>query len=344
MFRDPERVAALLNDPKRPVQFIFSGKAHPKDNGGKELISRVVQMAKRPEFRRRVVFLEDYEMNVARHMVPGRRRVAEQPPPAARSVRDQRHEGRRQRALNMSILDGWWEEGYDGDNGWAIGAGEEYTDLGYQDEVESRALYELFENDLTPMFYTRGGDGLPRAWIRRMKRCISTLVPVFNTNRMVEEYLEQCYVPSHRRYTALAANGLKAAAGLAGWRLKLAQAWPGVKVEGVDAPQGQMLRVGADFPVQVHVQLGGLSPDEVDVQLCHGLLDSHGQVSSPTAVSLKAAGANGSAATVFAGTVKCPASGQFGYSVRVAAEAPAPAEPVRAGAGDVGVARPRLAA
>ena len=317
VFRDPERVAALLNDPKRPVQFIFSGKAHPKDNGGKELISRVVQMAKRPEFRRRVVFLEDYEMNVARHMVQGVDVWLNNPRRPLEASGTSGMKAAANGALNMSILDGWWEEGYDGDNGWAIGAGEEYTDLGYQDEVESRALYELFENDLTPMFYTRGSDGLPRAWIRRMKRCISSLVPVFNTNRMVEEYLEQCYVPSHRRYSALAANGLKAAAGLAGWRLKLAQAWPGVKVEGIDAPHGQMLRVGGEFPIQVHVNLGGLSPDEVDVQLCHGLLDSHGQVSSPTAVSLKSAGANGTSATVFAGTVECSASGQFGYSVRV---------------------------
>lgn len=316
VFRDAERVLKLLNDPKRPVQFIFSGKAHPKDNGGKELISRVVQVARRPEFRRRVVFIEDYEMNIARHMVQGVDVWLNNPRRPLEASGTSGMKAAANGAINMSILDGWWVEGYDGDNGWAIGAGEEYTDLGYQDEVESRSLYELLENDLTPMFYTRGSDGLPRAWIRRMKRCISTLVPVFNTNRMVEEYLERCYIPSHRRYKALAANGLKAAVELAGWRLKLAKAWPQVKVESVDAPQGQMLRVGGVFPVKVHVNLGGLSPDEVEVQLCHGLLDSHGQVANPKALPLKPGAPNGSA-TVFAGTVPCTLSGQFGFSVRV---------------------------
>lgn len=317
VFRDPERVAQLLNDPKRPVQFIFSGKAHPKDNGGKELISRVVQMARRSEFRRRVVFIEDYEMNIARHMVQGVDVWLNNPRRPLEASGTSGMKAAANGAINLSILDGWWVEGYDGDNGWAIGAGEEYTDLGYQDEVESRALYELFENDLTPMFYNRGADGLPRAWIRRMKRCITTLVPVFNTNRMVEEYLEKCYIPSHRRYKALAADGLKQAAELAGWRLKLAKAWPQVKVESVDAPQGQLLRVGGEFPIKVHVNLGGLNPEEVDVQLCHGLLDSHGQIASPKAVSLAPGLPNGTSAAVFAGTVACNLSGQFGFNVRV---------------------------
>ncbi|MCZ2344437.1 MAG: alpha-glucan family phosphorylase [Bacteroidales bacterium] len=329
IFRDPERVAKLLNDPKRPVQFIFSGKAHPKDNGGKELISRVVQMARRPEFRRRVVFIEDYEMNIARHMVQGVDVWLNNPRRPLEASGTSGMKAAANGAINMSILDGWWVEGYDGDNGWAIGGGEEYTDLSYQDEVESRALYELMENDLTPTFYTRGSDGLPRAWIRRMKRCISTLVPVFNTNRMVEEYLDKCYIPSHRRYKALAANGLKQAAELAGWRLKLAQAWPQVKVDSVEAPQGQLLRVGGEFPIKVHVNLGGLSPDEVDVQLCHGLLDSHGQIASPKALSLTPGMPNGTA-TVFVGTVPCNLSGQFGFNVRVLpkhAHLPNPFEP-----------------
>jgi starch phosphorylase len=317
VFRDTERLAALLNDSKRPIQFVFAGKAHPKDNGGKELISRVVQLARKPEFRRRVVFIEDYDMNVARYLVQGVDVWLNNPRRPLEASGTSGMKVAVNGGLNMSILDGWWVEGYDGDNGWAVGAGEEYTDLNYQDEVESRALYDLLERDLAPLFYTRGSDDLPRGWIRRMKRSIMTLVPVFNTNRMVEEYLETCYLPSHRRHAELSAGGLKAASDLAAWRRRVAQGWGQVKVEGVEAPTGAMLQVGGELPVKVHVNLGGLSPEEVEVQLCHGLLDSMGEIANPQAQALKPAGSNGSTSTIFAGNVKCNASGQFGFSVRV---------------------------
>ncbi len=317
VFRDPARLAALLNDAKRPVQFVFAGKAHPRDNGGKELIARVVQMARKPEFRRRVVFVEDYDMNIARHLVHGVDVWLNNPRRPLEASGTSGMKVSVNGGLNLSILDGWWVEGYDGDNGWAIGAGEEYTDLNYQDEVESRALYELLERDIAPLFYNRGSDGLPRGWIRRMKRSLTTLVPVFNTNRMVEEYLERCYLPSHRRFVELSAEGMKAAADLAAWRRRVAQVWNQVRVEGIEAPTGDVLRVGGELPVKVHVNLGGLSPEEVEVQLCHGLLDSMGEIANPRALALRPAGPNGNGRVVYAGQVPCTASGQFGFAVRV---------------------------
>jgi starch phosphorylase len=217
--------------------------------------------------------------------------------------------------LNLSILDGWWCEGYDGDNGWAIGAGEEYTDLAAQDDVESRALYELIEREIVPMFYARGADGLPRAWIKRMKRSIATLVPKFNTNRMVAEYSRLCYVPSHRRREGLTADKMKGAKELAEWRKRLSAAWADIRIETVDAPLADPHHVGAAIPVSVRVNLGAVRPDEVDVQLCYGLLDAKGEVAEPRALSLKPSG-NGPVAT-FSGSVPCTASGQFGFGVRV---------------------------
>ena len=315
IFRNPERMAALLANKDRPVQFIFSGKAHPKDNGGKELIARVVQHARKPEYKRRVVFLEDYDMNVARYLVQGVDVWLNNP---RRPLEASGTSGMKiccNGGLNLSILDGWWVEGYDGDNGWAIGAGEEYTDLQYQDEVESRALYDLIEQDLLPLFYSRGTDGLPRGWIRRMKRSIKTLVPVFNTNRMVEEYAERCYVPSHRRFAKLSADQLKAAKELAAWRRRVAADWGRVRVESVDAPTGDHLQVGGEFPVKVRVQLGSLSADDVEVQLCYGVLDAMGEIADPRALALQPAGGSGS--VLFSGQVPCRASGQFGFSVRV---------------------------
>ncbi|MBX9626648.1 MAG: alpha-glucan family phosphorylase [Gemmataceae bacterium] len=321
IFRNFERVAAIVNNTSRPVQLIFSGKAHPKDNGGKELIARVVQMARRAEFRRRVVFLEDYDMNVARYLVQGVDVWLNNP---RRPLEASGTSGMKvpvNGGLNLSILDGWWVEGYDGDNGWAIGAGEEYTDLNYQDEVESRALYELVEKEIVPLFYTRGADGLPRGWIRRMKRSVSTLVPVFNTNRMVEEYTERCYAPSHRRFARLTADHLAAAKDLAGWRRRVGAGWGEVTVEAVEAPAGATHKVGEVFPVRVRVSLGRFSPDDVEVQLCHGVLDAMGEIAEPRALALhpepSANGTGHGHAVTFAGKVPCHASGQFGFSVRV---------------------------
>jgi glycogen phosphorylase len=321
IFRNEKRILEIINKADRSVQFIFSGKAHPKDQGGKELIARVVQMARRLEFRRRIVFIEDYDMNVARYLVQGVDVWLNNP---RRPLEASGTSGMKvpvNGGLNMSILDGWWVEGYDGDNGWAIGAGEEYTDLTMQDDVESRALYDLIEQDLVPLFYTRGSDGLPRGWIRRMKRSIMTLVPAFNTNRMVEEYAERCYIPSHRRYTRLSTEHLRAAKELAAWRRRMMSDWRQVRVESVEAPAGEMHRVGSVFPVRVKVNLGSLAPDDVEVQLCHGVLDSMGEIPEPRALTLHPdsdAALNGQPRTVmFSGKVPCHASGQFGFSVRV---------------------------
>jgi starch phosphorylase len=317
VFRNIERITQVLTNKDRPVQFIFSGKAHPKDQGGKELIARVVQFARRPEYRRRVVFLEDYDMNICRHLIQGVDVWLNNPRRPLEASGTSGMKVVTNGGLNLSILDGWWCEGYDGDNGWSIGAGEEYTDLTYQDEVESRALLDLIQQDIAPMFYRRGSDGLPRDWIRRMKRSIMTLVPVFNTNRMVEEYTTRCYIPSHRRATRLSADHLKAARELASWRKRIAGEWGKVRIEGVDAPTNEMLRVGSDFPVKVKVNLGAFSPDDVEVQLCHGVLDAMGEIADPRATPLVAdTHANGATVT-FAGSVQCRSSGQFGFTVRV---------------------------
>jgi starch phosphorylase len=317
VFRNFERLVSIVQSKDRPVQFIFAGKAHPQDRGGKELIQRVVQYARKPEFRKRVVFIEDYDMNVARYLVQGVDVWLNNPrrPLEASGTSGMKICGNG--GLNLSILDGWWVEGYDGDNGWAIGAGEEYTDLAYQDEVESRALLDLIEQDIAPSFYKRDANGLPREWIRRMKRSIMTLVPVFNTNRMVEQYAEQCYIPAARRAAALTADHLRAAKELAGWRKRVAAEWHQVKVEGVEAPTNEVMRVGNTFPVKVRVKLGPFKPDEVEVQLCHGVLDAMGDLAEPRALALSANGASGGDGVLFTGEVPCRSSGQFGFSVRV---------------------------
>jgi starch phosphorylase len=318
IFRDLNRLTALVNDKDRPVQFIFSGKAHPKDNGGKELIAEILQLARRPELRRRIVFLEDYDINVARYLVQGVDVWLNNP---RRPLEASGTSGMKvccNGGLNLSVLDGWWDEGYDGENGWAIGAGEEYTDLTYQDDVESRAIYDLLEQEIVPLFYNRTSDGLPRGWLKRMKRSMTTLCPVFNTGRMVAEYLTTCYLPSAQRFVRLTGDNLQKANALAQWRLGLQRGWSQVKVEGVEVKGADPMQVGGELPVMVRVNLGRFSPDDVEVQLFHGLVDSLGEIPRPQVVAMSQNGKpKHDNVWEFHGAIPCRSSGQHGFLVRV---------------------------
>jgi starch phosphorylase len=320
IFRNLERLTALITNKDRPVQFIFAGKAHPRDHGGKELIAEILHTARRAELRRRIVFLEDYDMNMARYLVQGVDVWLNNP---RRPLEASGTSGMKvccNGGLNLSILDGWWCEAYAGDNGWAIGHGEEYTDLTYQDDVESRAIYDLLEQEIVPLFYNRSSDGLPRGWLRLMKRSMSTLCPVFNTSRMVQEYMDKCYWPASQRFAVLSADNLKKAASLATWRRGLVRGWPGVKVEAVEASGADPMHVGSELQVNARVHLGAFSPEDVEVQLFHGLVDSFGEIPSPRTVTMSYNGApvnRDGGIWQFAGTIPCRASGQYGYAVRV---------------------------
>ncbi len=317
IFRNLERLTAILNNKDRPVQILFAGKAHPRDHGGKELIAEILHIGRRTELRRRVVFLEDYDMNLARYLLQGVDVWLNNP---RRPLEASGTSGMKvcvNGGLNLSILDGWWVEGYAQDNGWAIGAGEEYTDLTYQDDVESRAIYDLLEQEIVPLFYNRGSDGLPRGWLKMMKRSIGSICPFFNTHRMVQEYTEKCYRPSALRFSALAAEGLKKAKSLAQWRRRLVQAWPQVKVEAVQADGADPMCVGLSLAVKARVNLGGLAPDDVEVQLFHGAVDSLGDIPNPKTEPMSHNGSAEGATWAFAGTIPCRTSGQHGFAVRV---------------------------
>jgi starch phosphorylase len=317
VFRDIERLIRIANQTDRPVQFIFAGKAHPADAYGKEIIKRIVQFARRPELRRRVVFIEDYDVAVARAMVQGVDVWLNTPRRPLEASGTSGMKAAVNGAINFSVLDGWWVEGYDGENGWAIGAGEDYADHLYQDDVESRALYELLESEIVPAFYTRTSDGVPRAWLQRMKRSISTLTPFFNTNRMLQEYVERCYRPAAQRYGDLTADDLKKAAQLALWRRRMERSWCEIEVESVETPHEDGLLVGSELPVQVRVSLGKLAPTDVDVQVFYGPLDSLGGIARARTVSLEASTSHANGTWDFRGTIALRASGQFGLNVRV---------------------------
>ncbi len=318
LFRDLNRLEAILNAKDRPVQIIFSGKAHPRDHGGKELIAEIHHLSRRPDLRRRIVFLEDYDMNVARYLVQGVDVWLNNP---RRPLEASGTSGMKVCAnggLNLSILDGWWDEACTGENGFAIGKGEEYSDGAYQDDVESRSMYDLIEHDLVPRFYQRGTDGLPRAWLRMMKASIRTLAPVFNTGRMVAEYVTEAYAPSALRYGALIGDGMRNARVLAEWRHNVQRSWGHIRIEDVQ-PRGahDPLAIGGKFEVVVRVALGDLNPKDVEVQLYHGLLDNAGNIPRAETLPMTTNGHPDGKVWIYTGLVPCQTTGHHGFAVRV---------------------------
>ncbi|MGL4554671.1 MAG: alpha-glucan family phosphorylase, partial [Gemmataceae bacterium] len=294
----------------------YAGKAHPRDQGGKELIQEIMQFARRPEFRNRVVFLEDYDINVCRYLVQGVDVWLNNPRRPLEASGTSGMKSAANGGLNLSILDGWWVEGYAGDNGFAIGKGEEYADTAYQDEVEGRAILDGLEQEIVPLFYARGNDGVPRGWVRMMKRAIASLAPVYSTGRMVAEYATTAYFPSAERWAKLTAGGLAKAKALAAWRAGLRRGWGGVKVASVEAEGADPMHVGGTLKVRAKVLLGPLTPADVLVQLFHGAVDNQGDIPAPGTAEMTAEKGE-AGAWQFTGAVTCKASGQQGYAVRV---------------------------
>ncbi|MCM2359411.1 MAG: glycosyltransferase family 1 protein [Geobacteraceae bacterium] len=317
LFRDLERLARILNDPDRPVQIIFAGKAHPADHQGKELIRQIVQLSHQERFRHRIVFIEDYDMGVARHLVQGVDVWLNTP---LRPMEASGTSGMKvafNGGLNMSVLDGWWCEGYQTNNGWAIGRGEVYDDIEYQNEVESRAIYDLLEKEIVPLFYDRGQDGIPRGWTTCMKASLQSLCPVFSTDRMVQEYTRHCYAPSHEMWRKLSHNDLALAVDLSAWKEKMHRLWHQVRIEEVGAEGTGEVTVGAMIPIRARLFTGEIPLTEIAVDAYFGVLDSRGAIVGGELVPLEPAGEYGPGAHHFAGEIECRFSGRHGFMLRV---------------------------
>jgi starch phosphorylase len=317
LMRDLDRLERILNNAACPVQIIFAGKAHPHDTEGKELIRQIVQVSHQERFRHRIVFIEDYDMEVARHLVQGvdvwlntPRRPMEASGTSGMKVAFNA-------GLNLSILDGWWCEGYQGNNGWAIGKGEVYADLEYQNQVECGALYDLLEKEVIPLYYQRGNDGIPRDWVSMMKASMQSLCPVFSTDRMVEEYAQLSYIPSYRQWTRLEADDLALAKQLAAWKKQVFSGWRQVRIEEIDAKLSDSVAVGSSLPVSIKVQLGTISPDEVAVEGYFGVLDNQGIIRGGETVILAVAEVLDAGRFRFAGDLECRFCGRYGFMVRV---------------------------
>jgi starch phosphorylase len=218
--------------------------------------------------------------------------------------------------INLSVLDGWWCEGYQQDNGWAIGAGEDYDDQTYQDDVESTALYDLLENEIVPTFYERSSDDIPREWTRIMKNSMRTVNAEFNTNRMVEEYTERFYMPCVENAERLSGNDFALAKELAGWRRQMKDGWKKVKVVAVEAPPVAAQPMGSSLTVQATLQLGDIPAEEILVEVYHGLLNSDGEIVNGEASTLFPTESANDGTVVYAGDIACRRAGRRGFTVR----------------------------
>ena len=316
ILKDPNRLARILNDPQRPVQIIFAGKAHPQDQVGKEVIRNIIHLANLPDFRHRMAFIEDYDMNVARYMVQGSDVWLNNPRRPLEACGTSGMKAAANGALNMSVLDGWWAEGYQTGVGWAIGSGEEYDNSGYQDQVEGQAIYDLLERYMVPLFYERGRDNLPRGWTGMMRNSMCTLAARFNSHRMVQDYVHRFYVPLAFNWKRIGLNGFEGARQLNSWADRMRANWSQLQILEKRADTGKGIQVGQTLRVEVRMRLGVLSPKDLAVDIYYGPVDSKADLLDRETIPLQdfTQEENG---MVFRGEIPCQEVGRFGFRVRV---------------------------
>lgn len=329
LFTDLERVKRLLGDLDRPVQLVFAGKAHPQDKGGKELIRTIVHASRQAGLRGRVVFLEDYEMRIARALVSGVDVWLNTPRRPHEASGTSGMKAAANGALNVSVLDGWWAEAWADHGaqvGWAVGRGEEYEDDA-GDRIEAELLYDVLERQVVPLFFERDrASGLPRAWIARMKDSIAKLVPEFNTSRMVKEYTERTYAPAIARAAGFAENGgLAAVEDLVAWKQRVRAGWSAVAVvdvavaprSGAPARADSEVRVGELVEVEARVRLGDLRPEDVVVELYFGPTMGGHELRAGSLARMRVVGTNPDGTHTFAGGIPTHESGSHAFAARV---------------------------
>ena len=328
LFRDPERLYKLLTSTDQPVQLIFSGKAHPHDGPGKSLIKDIVHFAGQPEVRSRIVFLENYDMSMARYLVSGSDLWLNTPRRPMEASGTSGMKAAINGVLNCSILDGWWAEGYDASHGWAIGSGEEYEDEEEQDEIESKLLYNLLEREIVPTFYDRGRDGLPREWIRRMKSSIQLLGKQFSSQRMLVDYAEQFYFPALENHRRMVRDKYQDIRDLAAYLVRLDKAWSSIAIVEPPRIPEKDLKVGDSMDLNASVQLGSLTPEEVRVEIYFGPMNNVGEIGPAGRAEMNLADGRASDGVHrYTVTVPCDRAGRQGLAIRVLPKHPALVQP-----------------
>jgi starch phosphorylase len=318
LFSDKERLKRLLNDTTRPVQFIFAGKSHPRDEGGKALIQEVYKFSRESGLENRVVFVEDYDTYIARRLVQGVDLWLNTPLRPLEASGTSGMKTPPNGGLNLSVLDGWWREGYNGNNGWAIGPDIKSGTVDFQNEVDASSLYQLLENQIVPLYYAKPDGKLPLAWLQLMRESIRSVTPVFNTHRMVKEYTERLYLPAAKAHREFSENGCAAAAELSQWKTRMRKDWPQVRIEEVQVANAdrQNIPVGESLELSARIHLGEVNPQHVRVEAYHGESENGG-IKNPVITTLNQANQNGDGSYLYRGSVPASESGAYGFGVRV---------------------------
>jgi glycogen phosphorylase len=319
MLGDQARLTRILLDPDRPVQMVIAGKSHPADDGGKALVQQMVLFADNPDVRHRIVFLPDYDIGMARFLYHGCDVWLNNPLRPLEACGTSGMKSALNGGLNLSIRDGWWDEMYDGANGWAITSAAEGTEPDVRDTLEANALYDLIENQVRSRFYDVDRSGLPRRWIEMVRHTLQSLGPQVLASRMVRDYVVELYTPAVESSRTLAGEGYAGARELAAWILRVRGAWAGVRVSHVEASGiGDAPELGQRLEVRAVVGLGELTPDDVNVQVAFGPVDENDELREPTYLDLAAQSFDDAAGVWFyEGGVPLDRRGAFGYTVRV---------------------------
>ena len=316
MLRNPTKLKALLLDPVRPIQIVIAGKSHPADDGGKELISRIVAFADDPEVRHRIAFLPNYDIGMARYLYWGSDVWLNNPLRPLEACGTSGMKSALNGGLNLSIRDGWWDEWFDGENGWAIPTADGLTDPERRDDLEASGLYNLIETQVATRFYTRDDAGIPPRWLAMVRHTLTTLGPKVLATRMVMDYVTKLYAPAAAAAARVTANEFAGAKQLSSWRDEVLLAWPQVRVQHVDSLVDGDPELGGTLRLRAEVELGGLDPEDVLVEAAFGTVNSEDSLSDFETVSLSLVSKAGEAAR-FEGDVPLERAGAFGYTVRV---------------------------
>jgi starch phosphorylase len=317
MLRDPERLKRLLLDPERPVQLIIAGKSHPADDGGKKLIQEIVKFADDPEVRHRIAFLPNYDIAMAQPLYPGCDVWLNNPLRPYEACGTSGMKAALNGGLNLSILDGWWDEWYDGNNGWAIPSADGVDDPDHRDEIEANALYDLIEREVAPRFYDLDSSGVPSRWMEMVRHTFKSLGPKVLASRMVKDYVETLYVPAAASGRAVNAD-YEGARELAVWKQAVRAGWPSVHVEHVESHGvAATPEIGSTMSVRAFVSLGSLTPDDVDVQLVYGTIAHDDDLVDTEVTHLTVTESYEDGRHRYEGSVELSRTGPFGYTVRV---------------------------
>jgi starch phosphorylase len=331
LLRDPERLLKLVRDNDRPIQLIFAGKAHPHDMPGKDLIRDIVHFAERYDVTSRIVFVENYDMTVAKYLTSGGDIWLNTPRRPMEASGTSGMKAAMNGGLNCSILDGWWDEAYNPEVGWAIGHGEQYADERLQDDIESKALYDLLERDIIPLFYQRGRDGLPREWIKRMKDCMRQIGQSMSCHRMLMDYSNNFYFPALKNYRKLIKDDYADAKSLAAYFGKLRDSWDSLRIVKIEANTKPVMQRGDSLNVTAHIELGKMSPNDLQVELYYGAVSNmSSEITNAHKAEMKWV-SNKDGLNQYHVRVECSDTGFQGHTVRILPKHEALIHPYRTG-------------